>query len=79
MLYQQFQRKCLLDLFKPIQCTKEIEHQMLSDLKYIIHNQITVSNSYALIQKEFTGIESIYDLDRRQLNNYMYQEFVKHF
>ena len=79
MLYQQFQPQCLLDLFKPTQCTTEIEHQTLSDLKYIIHNQIAVSNSYTLIQKEFTGIESSYDLKRRQLTNYVYQEFVKHY
>ena len=79
MLYQQFQRQCLLDLFKPTQCTTDIGNQIFLDLKYIIHNQITVSNSYTLIQKEFTGIESRYDLDRRKLNNYVYQEFVKHY
>ena len=61
------------------QCITGTGHQTLSDLKDIILNQITVSNSYIVIQKEFTSIESRYDLDGRHLNNYVYQNIVKHY
>ena len=78
MPYKQFQWKCLLNLFKTTQCVTNIGHQPLLCPKHIIHNSNAVSNSYTMIQKEFLGIESRYDLDGRKSNNYMYQYICKY-